>query len=61
MKDEAEKARQHELQLVELMLKHQSPPNNQVTPSPPCHPPCWTSDICSGCSTTAMDWSSSVF
>ena len=39
MKDEAEKARQHELQLVELMLKHQSPSNNQVTPSPPCHPP----------------------
>ena len=39
IKDEAEKARQHELQLVELMLKHQSPSNNQVTPSPPVHPP----------------------
>lgn len=39
MKHEAEKARQHELQLVELMLKYQSPPSNQVTPSPPVDPP----------------------
>jgi hypothetical protein len=39
MKDEAEKARQHELQLVELMLKHQSPSNNQFTHSLPVHPP----------------------
>ena len=30
MKEEADKSRKHELQLMELMLKHQSPTNNQV-------------------------------
>ena len=35
MKDEAEKARKHELQLVELMLKHNNHTSNQVSFSPP--------------------------
>ena len=41
MKDEAEKARKHKLQLVELMLKrsNQSPTNNQITFCPPLDPP----------------------
>ena len=35
MKDEAEKAWKHELQLVELMLKHNNHTSNQVSFSPP--------------------------